>query len=300
MRNLFVLLIATLVAAPAFADPATQPSGVGAVRGSEVASDQAAEKPLGPLSLSGGTDFTTGYFFRGYKEQDEGLIVQPYATLTFNVPQLQKIGGSGLSISPYVGTWNSIHTSNAAARKSPANWYETDMIGGVNLTDGPFTLGLVYTFYMSPSGNFRDTQELGVTVAYDDSKLGLLPVALNPHVGVYRELNHSANFEKQGPGTYLEVGIEPSTDVKLFGTTVTFSLPTLVGFGFDDYYGSDSLGYTSVGVKASVPLPFPDSFGEWKLTASVLYLHDFADAAKASNSGHADEVIGTVGVGFSF
>ena len=301
MRKFFVSILALLLAAPAFAAP----------DGDAVANPPANQGVPGPvdhaknlLSVDGGVDFTTGYFFRGYKEESNGLVAQPYATLSFNLPALQSFGGTDLSITPYVGTWNSIHTDTAGASKSPTNWYETDMLAGVNIKKGDFSFGLVYADYTSPAGNFSDTQEIGLTLGYSDP--GLLGVTINPHVGIYRELNRSANFQNAkgfadgSPGTYLEFGIEPSKDITIGTQKITFSVPTTVGLGFDKYYentdGSNtSLGYGSVGLRASMPL-----WGSWKLTGTVLYLHDFADSAKSSNSGKTDQLIGTVGVGFSF
>ena len=45
--------------------------------------EAAPEDPnTGALTVSGGVDWTTAYFFRGYNQEDTGLIVQPYLTLT--------------------------------------------------------------------------------------------------------------------------------------------------------------------------------------------------------------------------
>lgn len=57
-----------------------------------------------PVSVSLGADVTTAYFYRGYLQQDRGLIVQPYLTLstTFETD-------SGWKVQPYLGWWNSLH-----------------------------------------------------------------------------------------------------------------------------------------------------------------------------------------------
>src|SRR5688572_22874536 len=36
----------------------------------------------GGLTLTGGVDWTTAYFFRGYNQEDTGLIFQPWVTIT--------------------------------------------------------------------------------------------------------------------------------------------------------------------------------------------------------------------------
>jgi hypothetical protein len=300
-------LFATLAAAADEPAPAQAPAPVPEnpqVTGPEQAPEAEAKNLL---SIDGGADFTTAYVFRGYTVQDEGLISQPYVNLSLNIPQMQDIGGSGVGVTPFVGTWNSIHTKGVA-------WYESDILGGVNVSRGNFTLTLQYTYYSYPGGGkIADTsQEFSGLLSYDDSEFWqkaapkLPGFAFSPHVLVARELDRSAVLDNTGPQTYIELGMEPSIDVALSEkTTLTVSAPTLLGLTPDHYYEdsdgeSAGVGYLSVAVKLALPLPVPEKFGSWKVTAAATYLHDYADSAKAANGGHADKVIGTVGFGFSF
>jgi hypothetical protein len=251
----------------------------------------APEEKKGLISLEGGVDVTNAYFFRGYLAEDNGFIVQPYATLAFNIEA--EVGG--FTISPYIGTWNSMHSENNGM-DDPKWWYETDAIAGVNFEKGPFTLGFVYTYYYSPSGSFRSSHEVGVTLAYDDSEHGLLPFAINPRVGLYRELDRSANLAGGEPGTYLELGIEPYL---LKTKSLEISFPTTLGLSISDYYTDSSgdneiLGYGSIGLKGKIPLT-----SSLSLTGEVTYLRLFADSAEAANGGDDDEFIGRVGLQFS-
>ena len=40
--------------------------------------------------------------------------------------------------------------------------------------------------------------------------------------------------------------------------------------------------------------------GKWYLSGSVNYLHLFADSLEFANYGDQDEIIGSIGIGFSY
>jgi hypothetical protein len=292
MRKWFIPLAALALTGSAAASEPTPAGNVG-IQGQEVAAPKGESTNL--LSLEGGVDFTTAYFYRGYNTEDQGLIAQPYATLSFNIPALQDVGG--FKVTPYVGSWNSLHSKDGP--ESPKWFNESDFIAGVNAERGIFTLGLVYTYQSFPSGSFNDGDEIGVTLKVDDT--GVMPVALHPHVGVYRELNHSLTYDAtRSPGWYGEVGIEPASDVKALGRDVTISFPVTVGLSLDGYYtdsggDNDLLGYGSAGVKVSLPLNDAVS-----VYVAGTYLYLFADSAEAANHGENYEIIGSAGISFSF
>lgn len=52
-------------------------------------------------------------------------------------------------------------------------------------------------------------------------------------------------------------------------------------------------------MQATVPLPVPGE-GKWFLSASVSYLHLYADSLQFANYGDEDEVIGTIGLSFAY
>lgn len=112
-------------------------------------------------------------------------------------------------------------------------------------------------------------------------------------------------FDTSGQGTYFEVGIEPSFRADVGSTPVGIAFPVTVGMSLDEFYqqrggSNDLLGYVSAGVQVTVPLPIDERYGKWFLTGSVTYLHLMADSLVFANYGQKDEVIGTLGVSFSF
>jgi hypothetical protein len=264
-----------------------------------------ATEPSGPntgkVSVSGGVDFTTAYFFRGYNQEDQGVIVQPYANL-----YLKLVDSEAFKTTFYVGTWNSLHSEHtAAAGTGPDAWYESDFLTGVDLTFGKLTVGAIYTAYNYPNGAFNTIEELGVKVAYDDTDFekGKLGFALKPYVAAYAETADGNGSEDW----YGEIGIAPTVyTVNAQGKyPVSLSVPIIAGFNLKDYYFDDDgheeiLGYVSAAVVASVPLPVPSDYGTWSLTGSFQYLYLNAEGLQTANHGEDFELIGKVGIAFAY
>ena len=255
----------------------------------------------GALTLTGGVDWTTAYFFRGYNQDDTGLILQPYATITAALTSNDKFTLNG-----YVGTWNSFQSEKTGASGSgPENWYESDLFGGLDFVFGKFTLGTVYTFYTYPNGAFSTIQEIGFKVSYDDTdfekdKLGF---ALKPYAAIYFETADANGSED----SYLEFGIGPTFAAgNVGGKPVTLAVPVVLGCSIDDYYLDSSgdnefFGYGSVGLFASIPLGETGKFGAWTLTGGVQFIELFANSAAVTNDGGKwNEFLGKVGVSFAY
>jgi hypothetical protein len=277
---------------------AAVPTAVLAQDAPTTAEAEAVDPNTGKLTLTGGIDYTTSYFFRGYNQEDTGFIFQPYVTVTAAL-----VANDNFTLNGYVGTWNSFHEEKTlAAATGPSTWYESDIYGGLDFVFGKFTLGTVYTFYTYPNGAFNTIQELGFKVSYDDTDFmkdkGFF--ALKPYAAIYFETKDGNGTED----TYLEVGVTPS--FALGDSGVTLSVPVVVGMSVDDYYLDDDgdnefLGYASVGAFASLPLPFGSDYGAWTLTGGVQYIQLFADSAEAVNDGGTDyELLGKVGVSFAY
>jgi len=252
----------------------------------------------GSIRLTGGLDVATHYFFRGYLQEDQDVIAQPYLNVFFDL-----VEGDN-PITAYIGTWHSFHGEKTGADDGTFGaWYEADFYGGVDATlGGGFTLGAIYTLYAYPNGAFDTIEEVGFKLSYDDTDKWDLPFALKPYVGVYFETDDQNGSED----TYLEAGVAPTvyTFSEDSDQPIALAVPIAVGMSIDDYYFDDTgdeefLGYGSIGLAASMPLG-GGSFGDWTLNASVTYLQLFADGLEAANNDDDSEIIGKVGVSFAY
>ena len=302
------LAIAAAIAAPAvaFGQEAADEQRTQTLEAPVEAEVQKPE-PSGPntgkLSVSAGIDFTTAYFFRGYNQEDQGLIAQPYANIYAKL-----IANEDLTAAAYVGTWNSLHSEHtfSNAGGGPDSWYESDFLAGVDVASGAFTLGLIYTVYTYPNGAFETIQELGAKVTWDDSEVlkDNIGFALKPYVAIYAETSDGNGSEDW----YGELGINPG--VYTFNEEgrypVALTVPVSVGFGLKDYYFDDEgdeefLGFFSVGLTGSVPLPFiPSDYGSWNLVGNVTYLYLASDGLQAVNHDEDYEFIGKLGIAFAY
>jgi hypothetical protein len=301
------LALGVMLAAAPVSAQTTPPAATPAAPATE---EKPAAAPKGPntgrLSISAGVDWTTAYFFRGIRQETEDLILQPYGELSF---KLVDQAGALTSLSVTPGIWNSLHTgptgSDSPTASDPKVWYELD--GYVRLSAvwwEDLTTYVLCTAYTSPNGLFGTVQELALGVAYNDAKL-LGPFALNPSFLVAFEVDGQADGGTD-KGVYAQIGVAPGytffPDSKY---PLSLSVPLSVGLSLKDYYefgtgSDDTLGYFSGGVGLSIPLAFisPD-FGKWlvKAGATVLYL---ADNLKTINDGDRVQVIGTVGLAFTY
>lgn len=260
----------------------------------------AAETVGSAISVQLNLDFSNAYFYRGIRQQDKGLIVQPAARLTTRL-----VDDAGLMLDGFIGTWNSFGPNGGTQTGGLIeDWYESDLYAGFTLSHGKLSLTTSYTFLTSPSDAFQTVQELGFTLALDDSEW-MKGLALKPYATLAIETGSNGS---DGPdldnGVYLELGIAPGFSFDMGKTPVTLTFPASVGLSLSDYYqeaggSDDTFGFAQVGAKASIPLGEPGRFGAWTLNAgvSVLFL---GDHTKAYNSGDDTEVIGSVGLQWNF
>ncbi len=235
-----------------------------------------AEKAESPWSIDLAVQLPTAYIFRGYKDVENGVIVQPELTINYKT----EIGG--VTVTPHVGLW--------ADMADHDNLREVDFIAGATV-DLPhkFSLDVIYTFYYSPNNDFEGVSEIGATLSHDD--------VLQPHIGLFRELDDS--LVSDDPSTYLELGIEPEIPWKPT-EKLTFTVPVTLGMSLDQYYtdssGSNSLfGYISGGLHASYELN-----DHIELTAGVDYVQMLADSTESVNENDEFKVIGAVGMSYHF
>lgn len=305
-----VSLAVLLVAGPARAQaPAGPPPAEPAAPGAPASSAPAGPN-TGRIALSAGIDVPTDYYFRGIVQETEDYILQPYGELTFKlVERAGPLSNLGLTF----GLWNSLHGgptgveggAGGVESADPKIWYEADFYARLAATwwDN-LTTALIYTAYMSPNDRFRTVQELALSLGYNDAGL-LGPFALNPSLLVGFELAGQADAGRHR-GVYLQLGVAPGlTLLEKTRTPVTLTVPLLVGLSLSEYYefgtGRDStFGYFSGGVSATMGLGFvPAAYGSWSVKAGVNVL-TLGDNLRRVNRGDDVEVIGSVGLAFTY
>lgn len=303
-------VMASLASAPVLAQDGGAPTAMG-----ERGGTTHQMTGLGPISVHGGMDIVSEYWFRGIFQENQGFIGQPWLTIGLNVYTDEEAHCLN-SIDLTVGTWNSVHSGPSGedappgATHDPDSWYENDIYAGVSLTlFQDWTLGVTWTGYFSPNDVFSATHEVAVSVGYDDSSWwGDSGFSLSPGVLVAFEFDGGADGIS-GEGVYLQLSLTPSM-VVLHSQTypVTLSLPMVLGLGLDDYYQAvttggaiddETYGFFDIGLEASVPLAFiPSDFGEWEFHVGVHGI--FTGSNNREDNGNRESVYAKFGFSFSF
>lgn len=262
-----------------------------------------AETPDRDIHLSLGVDYTNAYYFRGIVQEDHAFILQPYSTLTLDLWEHEDF-----TLVATAGTWNSFHDSPTNAQHTDTfveNWYEADFILGVGLTIDKLTLGAQYIWYTSPSDSFQTVTELDLSAAYDDGEL-LGAWKLSPSVLIAFETGDDfADGADTQQGVYFQVAVNPGFSVKLCEhADLAINFPVTLGLSLDDYYedasgDDDAFGFLSAGVKASMPLPIPESYGSWSISASLNALLLGNHTADYNDDREAN-FVATIGISASF
>ncbi len=248
--------------------------------------DETAERPSRVSGIAQ-VDLSNAYYFRGIKQERDGIIVQPWAELYLNLYQAED--GPIRDVSIGAGVWNSIHGDGTLAEHSPTSIYETDWYPLISIgLPGGLTWTTTYYFYTSPNGAFSTAQELNFKLAWDDSET-LGRFALAPWANLAYETDRTAFGDRKGVG--VQMGIAPTLyahDDERFPIEVTF--PIELGLSIDDYYeetgvSNDTFGYLSWGLSVRIPLGFLDpSWGAWAVTA-VGKGYTFGDSLEEANGG---------------
>lgn len=287
----------------AAAEPQGEPSATAPAASaaeSEVGAD--ADRPDEPsaITVQLNLDFTNAYFYRGIRQQDKGLIVQPAARVTARF-----LDEGDLTLDAFVGTWNSVGP-NAGTRDDALarDWYESDVYAGITLGAGVLSLTTSYTVLTSPSDAFQTVEELGFTLAIDDEGW-LKQWALRPYAMLVLETgSNGSDSPDLDNGVYLELGVAPGISLGSGASPITLTFPASIGLSLADYYQSasgrdDTFGFAQVGTKASIPLGERGRFGAWTLNIGVSALL-LGEHTERLNRGDDTEVIGTVGVQWNF
>lgn len=255
------------------------------------------------IHLRVGLDWSSAYYSRGFKQENRGSVVQPWAELGFTLHKWDT-GEFGV----FLGTWNSVHSKKTGAGASVTgfrrNWYEADVYAGVSTTVGNFTATATYLSWSSPNDAFNSATEFQARFSYDDSEF-MGAWALNPSMFFIVELDGATMDGVSPRGVLFEPSISPGFTIEKTAIgDIDVVFPITAGFSLGNYFsnadGNDTFcGYETVGVKASVPLPFNEKYGTWTLSTGVTMLF-LNGPTKTTNNGDSSEAIFTVGIVFEY
>ena len=292
--------VAAVVVASAFTAPAVAQEEAAVVN--QRVDGLEAMETIGDINSGGisfllGSDVTTKYIFRGYEQEESGLIVQPYAEFTAGIVD---------GIDVYAGIWNSVHSETTGDNNT--HWFEADIYAGVSIGEQilglpGFALDVSYVNYTYPSDAAGQYEEIDVSVSYDDSAND---ISFSPYALVAFEFDTTAPGDDEN--IYLELGGELEFELVESDTyPVALTVPLTLGLSLDEYYVDDGgdnefFGYFSVGANVGVPLPFiPREYGQWSAAAGVTFFL-LNDNAEGLDDGDNDNynVAGTVGFALEY
>lgn len=257
-------------------------------------------------------DFPTKYYWRGFPEEDDGFIFQPWANLI--VPVYQREPATGLcELALNFGTFHSFHSgptgTSGEGVRDPRSWFEADiLVGGSARIDDRLTLATAYVIYASPNGSFSSIHELDFNLSYEDrSHWPFAWSGLRPSVTLAFETKHQSDPGNRR-GVYLQLGVAPRFELmpkRLSFRPVapapavdalTLEVQSTVGLSLDEYYedaqgDDDTFGYFDLGPTLLMPLGFvPARYGRWTASAGV-HLLWLGDSMKSINNRDGFEVL---------
>lgn len=277
---------------------------------------QAQDDPNpGAITISGATDFTNAYMFRGIRQETESLIMWPY----FDLGLALYSGDGGLkSVGVNIGTWNSLHKGPSGSDGPTGKlWYESDFYATLGFGfAGGVSAGATWTSYTSPNNMFSTVKEIAFKVSVDDSshlgKAAVHPYAL---LGFEVDVNGVGQGQADGGGNagkYLEVGVAPGYSA----SRASVAVPIKLGLSAGDYYEVNvgtvarpvfedkTFGYFSIAGVVTVPFtPMPTKFGSWNVHGGVEF-QKYGGTLKDLNRGFGldddHKVIVSGGIGFTY
>ena len=270
----------------------------------------AADPNTGAMTITGATDFSNAYLFRGIYQETDGLIIWPY----FDLGIAAFSGDGGVkSVGVNIGTWNSLHTGpHGSDGPSGKLWYESDFYATLGLGfGGGVSLGTTFTAYTSPNNSFATTKEIAFKLGVDDSA-SLGKASLKPYALFAFEFDSDVNSGQAdgglNAGKYLELGVAPG----YAGSRASLSVPIKVGLSMGDYYElctagcgtaapvyeDNAFGFFSIAGVVTVPLGGTTNFGSWNLHGGV----EFQKLGTTTEAflGDDNQTIASIGIGFSY
>ncbi|MGH7287004.1 MAG: hypothetical protein ACREI8_03180 [Myxococcota bacterium] len=248
-------------------------------------------------------DVTNAYFFRGILNEREGVQIQPWTELYFNLYSAED--GLIRDVTIGGGLWLSFQSERTLATEDPQWLYEADYypLLSIGFAEG-VSLTTTYYWYDSPNGAFKTVQELDLKLAWDDSE-AFGRWSMQPWVNLAIETHQSTLNQDEGhEGQGVQLGIGP-TVYATEDESFTLTAPCELGFAINNYYeapggGENTFGYGSVGLLASMPLSFvPESAGAWTFSLGAEYLF-LSHTLEEINRGRSTYPVGTASLSVEF
>jgi len=257
----------------------------------------------GKVAFSVGSDITTAYFFRGILQERNGFIWQPYGEINVNAYSTDEEHAIVTGITPFVGSWNSVHSKDTLGTNAVENWYESDVYAGVKFNlFNTVEMKPFYIAYTYPNGAFPTVGEADLQFTLFDAQW-LDKWALNPSVLFAWEFDNTAFGTNEG--TYAQVSVRPSYTIYESETyPVTMAIPLNLGLSVSEYYETDTrnpaFGFFQGGAIFTVPLAFvPEDYGAWSVSAGAS-LYAFGTTTKQANDNDTPWVVGTWSLNFAY
>jgi hypothetical protein len=273
-----------------------------------------AEAAAPKVSGAFGVDFYSDYYFRGIAQENDGLIVQPYVSLSFD--DVLAFSDGQVTVSPYVGVWGSVHEGGSPSVAGGSSLYEVDFTVGVAV-GLPYGLGVdvSYVWLTAPSAGGEFAQEIDAKVSYDATDLlarAGMPEGVSAELYVLTVIE-TANGSDGGTeeGMYGEAGLTLGYDVNLGDVPLGTSAGVRVGWNYDDYYETaattdNTFGFAAIDLGVAVPLDtwLGTDYGSWSVSGGVtfMFIGEAAEAigAPIHGSGQEFKVLGFMGIGTEF
>lgn len=187
---------------------------------------------------------------------------------------------------------------------SGGGWFETEVRPGVRLSKGPFALDLLIKGHVYPT-DFHDTIiELGAKASYDLDSLWSKEKHATFGLRVTEMVTQEIKDSNGSLDTIFETTVEPIVRYGFKGHRGSITFPVTLGMSPNGFYRDSSLndelmGYFSVGIEASVPIPMSEKYGRWFLNAGVTGYQMLADSAEFANQNE-QAFVAHIGIGIAF
>lgn len=234
------------------------------------------------VSTSLSLDLNTHFISYGAQVWDaendwDQLLFNPSIGVDFDLG-----GGWGI----YTGAWADINSEGSGGGTGVE---ELDLWVGTYYSWDIFTIDTNLQAWMY-GGDTEGIWDISFSLSTEES-LGL---ELSPTILVHNRI-------KSGPagdtGTVLDFGLEYGTSYEDLSISIPLNLGYFVTDEFHGAGGDDGIGYASIGLMLSYPLPISESYGSWDIHGGVKYFSTEEDVTLDTEDSF---FTGTIGIGASW